>query len=116
MLTNSLINSQRKIEYNGTEIDIVIPDIKTLEKDPNKTLVILILKTLDKKKITKRIQQLQKIQPVKQNIWLVLMKNFDFENKTYVLKKDKSSLSKIIFDIGKFLNGQGENKIKILRV
>ena len=33
LLTNSLLNSQRKLEHNGVELDIIIPDIKTLEKD-----------------------------------------------------------------------------------
>ena len=33
LLTNALLNSQRKVEYQGLELDIVIPDIKTLEKD-----------------------------------------------------------------------------------
>jgi len=40
LLTNALLNSQRKIEINGIEIDIVIPDLKTLEKDPKQTLPI----------------------------------------------------------------------------
>ena len=51
LLTNALINSQRKIEYNNVEIDIVIPDIKTLEKDPKKTLVIGIVDSADKQTI-----------------------------------------------------------------
>ncbi len=36
LLTNALITSQRKIECDDIELDIVIPDIKTLEKDPKK--------------------------------------------------------------------------------
>ena len=49
MLTNAMLASQRKIQHQGIELDIVIPDIKTLEKDPKKTLIILIPKTSDKK-------------------------------------------------------------------
>ena len=45
LLTNALINTQRKVEYQGIEIDIVIPDIKTLEIDPKKTLLICIPKS-----------------------------------------------------------------------
>ena len=29
LLTNALLNSQRKIEHMGIELDIVIPDVKT---------------------------------------------------------------------------------------
>ena len=115
-LTNSLLNSQRKVELNGIEIDIVIPDLKTLENDPKKTLIILIPKTLDKKIIFNKIKQIQKIQPENQNIWLVLTQDLGFENKTYVIRKDSASFSKIIFDIGNFVNVQGENKLKILKV
>jgi len=46
LLTNALINSQRKIEHQGIEIDIVIPDIKTLEKDPKKDTVNLYSKII----------------------------------------------------------------------
>jgi len=44
LLTNALITSQRKVEYLGEELDIVIPDIKTLKKDQKKILLICILK------------------------------------------------------------------------
>ena len=55
LLTNALLNSQRKIEYNGIEIDIVIPDLKTLKKDPKQTLIICIPKTSNKEEIEQRL-------------------------------------------------------------
>jgi len=115
MLTNAMLTSQRKVEYQGVEIDIVIPDLKTLEKDPKKTLIICIPKTLDKNIIAKKLGQLQNIQPEKQNIWLVLSQDLGFD-KTYVIQKEKSSFSNIIYDIAKFVNVQGHSKFKILRV
>ncbi len=115
MLTNAMLASQRKIEYQGVEIDIVIPDLKTLEKDPKKTLIICMPKTLDKNIIKEKLEQLQKIQPEKQNIWLVLTQDLGFD-KTYVIQKEESSFSSIIYDIAQFVNVQGENKFKILRI
>ncbi len=115
MLTNAMLTSQRKVEYQGVEIDIVIPDLKTLEKDPKKTLIICIPKTLDKNIIAEKLGQLQNIQPEKQNIWLVLTQDLGFD-KTYVIQKEKSSFSNIIYDIAQFVNIQGQNKFKILRV
>jgi hypothetical protein len=115
MLTNAMLTSQRKVEYQGIEIDIVIPDLKTLEKDPKKTLIILVPKTLDKKIIQEKLEELQKVQPEKQNIWLVLTQDLGFGN-TYVIEKEKSSFSNIIFDIAQFVNVQGESKFKILRI
>ncbi len=115
MLTNAMLTSQRKVEHSGIEIDIIIPDLKTLEKDPKKTLIICIPQTLDKNTISEKLKQLQTIQPEKQNIWLVLTEDLGY-NKTFVIQKEKSSFSNIIYDIAKFVNIQGQNKFKILRV
>ena len=115
MLTNALLTSQRKVVYQGVELDIVIPDIRTLEKDPKKTLIIYIPKTLDKNTIKKKLAQIQKFQPERQNVWLVLTKDIGFE-KTYVIQKEPSSFSKIIIDIAQFVNVQGGDKFKILRI
>ena len=116
LLTNALLNSQRKIEYNGIEIDIVIPDLKTLEQDPKQTLLIYIPKTTNKEEIEQKLTELYKIQPEKQNVWLVLSQKMDFENRSYIIEKDNQTFSKIIFDIAQFTNVQGQNKFKILRI
>ena len=116
LLTNALINSQRKIDHNGVEIDIVIPDTKTLEKDPKKSLIIYIPKTNNKEIITEKLNQIEKIQPEKQNIWLVLSNTQKFQNKTYIIGKENNSFSSMIFDIAQFVNVQNQNKFKILRV
>lgn len=116
LLTHALITSQRKIQYQDLEVDIVIPDLKTLEKDPKKTLIICIPKTNDKNTIIQKLEDLQKIQPEKKNIWLVLSEELGFE-RSYVLdKKKNNTFSKIIFDIAQFVNVQGQNKFKILRI
>ncbi len=116
LLTNALLNSQRKIEYNELELDIVIPDIKTLEKDPKMTLLICIPKSSDKEIIDEKISQLENIQPIKENIWLVLSENIQTDKKSFVVSKENSSFSKIIFEIARFSNVGGANKFKILRI
>lgn len=116
LLTNALIPSQRKIQYNEVEIDIVIPNLKTLEIDQKKSLIIYIPKTTDDNIIKQELENLKKIQPINNNIWLVLSKKLDLQNKTYVIEKKNSSFSKIIYDIGQFVNVQGQNKFKILRI
>ena len=115
MLTNAILNSQRKVEFQGIQVDIVIPDLKTLEKDPKKSLIICIPKTSDKKTILEKLQMLEKIQPEKQNIWLILTQDRGFQNKTYVVEKS-GNFSNIVFDIAKFANVQGSNKFKILKI
>jgi len=116
LLTNALLTSQRKIEFKGIEIDIVIPDLKTLEKDPKQTLIICIPKTSEKKVIEQKLMELYKIQPEKRNIWLVLSQELDFKNKSYIIQKEDQTFSKIIYDIAQFVNVEGQSKFKILRI
>ena len=116
LLTNSLIPSQRKVEYQGQEIDIVIPDIKTLEKDAKRSLIICIPGSSDPKAINKKLEELEKIQPEKSNVWLVLSKDIQTERKSFVLEKEDSTFSKIIFEIAQFSNSGGADKFKILRI
>ena len=116
LLTNALITSQRKVEYDGNELDIVVPDVKTLEKDPKKTLLICIPKSSDITIINEEISKLEKIQSEKENIWLVLSKDVPVGKKSFILSKENNTFSKIIFEIAKFSNVSGSNKFKILRV
>ena len=116
LLTNALLNSQRKVEYKGLELDIVIPDVRTLEKDAKMTLLILIPKSSDKKIIDKKISQLNEIQPNKDNIWVVLSEEISLDSKSFVLSKENNSFSKIIFEIAQFSNVNKSNKFKILRI
>lgn len=116
MLTNVMLPSQRKIEYKKVKIDIVVPDLQTLENDPKKALIICIPNTLDKIFIKNKLKKVQQIQPEKQNIWFVLTQDIGLEHKTYVIKKENSTFTKIIYDIGNFVNVQGKNKFKILHV
>ena len=116
LLTNALLTSQRKVEYQGVELDIVVPDVKTLEKDPKMTLIILIPESSDKKIIDKKISQLKEIQPVKQNIWTVLSEEIELDSKSFILSKENNSFSEIIFKIAQFSNVGKSNKFKILRI
>ena len=116
LLTNALITSQRKIKHDGIELDIVIPDLKTLEKDPKKTLLICIPRSSDRKIIEGKVSQLEKIQPEKENIWLVLSNDVEIDKKSFVLTKDNNTFSKIIFEIAQFTNVNAANKFKILRI
>jgi len=116
LLTNAFLNSQRKVNYQGIELDIVIPDIKTLEKDAKMTLLILIPKSSDKKIINEKISQLKKIQPMKENIWVILSEDISIDCKSFVLSKENNTFSNIIFEIAQFSNVGKSNKFKILRI
>jgi hypothetical protein len=116
MLTNALITSQRKVEYNGVEIDVIVPDLKTLEKDPKRTLLICIPKSSNIKVINEKIAQLEKIQPEKENIWIILSENIPVEKKSFTISKENNTFANIVYEIAQFTNVSGANKFKILRV
>jgi hypothetical protein len=68
LLTTSSLPSQRKIMLREIEIDLVIPDIKTFLKDPEKAIII----KFDKDSSTlEYINRLNGIQPKTVNIWIV---------------------------------------------
>ena len=116
LLTNSKIQSQRKIKVKGIELDIVIPNLKTLKKDPKKSLIILIPETMDKSSIEKQIENIRNLQPHKKNIWLVLTKNIPTDIKSFIISDKETNFSQIIYDIAQFANVNCQNKFNILRI
>lgn len=86
LLTIISLPSQRKIMLNELEIDLIIPDIKTLNKDPKKTLII----KFDKDSSTiEYIKKLDNIQKFKENIWIVSSTPLDINNRNYVIYRNK---------------------------
>lgn len=86
LLTTTSLPSQRKIMLNELEIDLVIPDIKTLYNDPKKTLIIIFYKDSS---TSEYIKKLDKIQKNKENIWLVSSTPLDINYRNYVLYENK---------------------------
>ena len=116
VLTVALVPSQRKVDFQGVEIDIVVPDLRVLEADARKALVIHVFGTRDPDMIKDRLGQLQKIQPEAQNIWLVIPEDLGLDAKTYTVSKNGSTLPKMIRDIVDFADSQDQSKLRILRI
>ena len=115
LLTGALIPSQRKVEYMGVGVDIVIPDIRTLEKDPKKALLICIPMSSDAKTVRDRISVLNGIQPVGQNIWVVLARDMPVQNRRFVLSGGHEPFSDIIFEISRFVSLNGTGRFRIMQ-
>ena len=117
LLTVALIPSQRKIKYKGVDVDIVIPDIRTLEKDSKKALVLYIPTSADSKTIEDEILKLNDVQQETQNIWVISsVRNMLIKNRQFVMSGDDENLSKIIFEISKFISFSGTGKFRIMRI
>ena len=117
LLTVALIPSQRKTSFDAIDLDVVIPNISTLSSSPQDALVIAFTKTNDLQLIMKRVTELTKIQPHKENIWFVLENNLALDVKVYQINhNDKESFSNIINDIIWFTSNKKQSKLKIFKI
>ena len=112
LLTLCLIPSQRKIEHDNLDIDVVIPDFRTLKKNPKDSLVIIIPTTDKKEQIEKKIKKLSEIQPDPQNIWVVT-ENSDLSYTTYRIKSD--DFFKLLEELNHFLKSTKKTQFKIFK-
>ncbi len=116
MLTVSLIPSQRKTVMQSVDIDVAVPDTKSLTTSPEKVIVISFPKTNEVNKINAQIEQLKKIQPKSENIWVVTNEPTPIKGKIYTLDKNEFTFSNIINDLINFSSGTKQSKLKIFRI
>lgn len=114
-LSLSIIPSQRKVLLKNVEIDIVIPDLRTLQSNPNDSLIIIFPKSKDENFIKKRILDIEKIHTVKENILVVLHNDLVIKNKTYFINNSSNSLIKILDDINEFYSTRKQSKLKFVK-
>jgi hypothetical protein len=112
MLTSSLLPSERKVTWRGSELDLVIPSLKMLSKSPQKTIVIQIIKRNDE--LTK-IHHAESVQPHGPNIWIVSARQLKLVHRNYYDGSREFPYSRIILDINTFLIGKGVRGLKLLR-
>ncbi len=111
MLTASLLPSERKVSWNGSELDVVVPSLKMLSKSPEKSLVIQIIK---RNSDLAKIKDAESVQPHDANIWIVSAKRLDVSNKNYYVGSTEFPYSKMILDIHAFLLRKGDRGLKLL--
>lgn len=107
MLIASLLPSERKVSVAGVELDIVVPSVKNLTKDPSKALVIQVIKD----STPKRARQAEAVQPNAGNLWVMSARPIETGHKNYVLRDNYPS---IIPDIHAFLEDKGVSSLKML--
>jgi hypothetical protein len=116
MLTISTLPSERKIEIkDGLTLDVVIPSLRSLSRDPNKSIIIQVIK--DKKIDINKVEKLEFLQPNIQNIWLISTRPLSIAKYTdysmfpsYGLHK----YSSIITDIDKFLKTMKDKSFRLI--
>lgn len=110
MLTTSLLPSERKVGFRGSDLDIVIPSTKILDKSPDKSLVIQIVRN----DLAAKVSQAEVVQPHRENIWLVSANQLKVDYKNYQLGTTGLQYSRMISDINAFLSERGNRSLKLL--
>ncbi|RNJ76443.1 MAG: hypothetical protein EB830_04180 [Nitrosopumilus sp. H13] len=103
LLTRAMIPSQRKVEFRGVDVDIIVPDLRTLEKNPQKALLVCIQ---TEPGIKDRLASLEKIQPIRENIWAVQTDGAVTGYKSFIVSKDGEDFSGIISEMKKFADAK----------
>jgi hypothetical protein len=111
LLTVSLLPSERKVNVKGADLDVVIPSQKMLDRQPEKALVIQVIK---KTGDTDKVKQAESVQPNRGNIWIVSAKPVQTGHKNYHLGSGNFSYAEIISDINAFLVDRGVKGLKLL--
>ncbi|MCI0561952.1 MAG: hypothetical protein MN733_25985 [Nitrososphaera sp.] len=111
MLTAAVLPSERKVKFKGAELDVVIPSVKTLAKDPEKSLVIQVLK--NDNDYTK-IAQAESVQEHRENIWLVSSKIIHTRYRNYRPFEGEPRYSEIVRDIHLFVESKGIRGLRLL--
>ena len=99
LLTLVMIPSQRKITMNNIEIDIVIPDLRTLKNESNNSILISI-PDAHVQDVSEQIESLKNIQSNDENIWYVTEQ--DINQKKYSISD--GGFYRILDDIEEFLS------------
>ena len=115
LLTASMIQSQRKTVFQSVDIDIAVPDTRTLAVSPQDVIVIYFPKTNNVENIKSQIEKIKKVQPNSNNIWIVLENNVPVEAKVYTLK-DSMTYANIINDLISFSSHKKQSRLKIFKI
>lgn len=115
LLTISMIPSQRKILFQSVEIDIAVPDTRTLSIAPQDVILISFPKINDVDLIKSQIKKLSQVQPNSNNIWIILENSMSVDAKVYTLK-DSMTFTNIINDLIGFSSNKKQSKLKIFKI
>jgi len=118
MLTVCTIPSERKIHVEDVVVDVIIPNLRGLKKEPERSIIIQFIK--DDTHLS-NVSRLGFLQPNYENIWLVCVRPpLSSKYTTYCLLyndvefHNNNNYSNIIIDISKFLGETGDNSLKFI--
>ncbi|SPC33625.1 hypothetical protein [Candidatus Nitrosocaldus islandicus] len=129
LLTECMIQSERKIQLDDVMLDLVIPSMRALRSNPDNTLIILIARGDEMGLLNNRLERVYALHP-KVNVWAVIVGDAETDMvdnvRVYMMdeyvdqvSKSKPSrsiipLSSIIEDIRRFMNSRGIRPFNIV--
>jgi hypothetical protein len=117
MLTVSTLPSERKIQVkDNLTLDIVIPNLQSLKRTPDKSIIIEIISN---KTDLDKISELEFLQPDHKNIWLISVIPFSTTRyRIYGMSTNTglfhNSFSNIIKDINNFLKETRDKSLRFI--
>lgn len=113
LLTNALVPSQRKVAVRGVEVDVVIPDVRTLLSHPENAVIIHFARS--RNGLAERLAALGGIQPVSGNIWAVTRNMRIDGHRTYQMA-DGAGFENILGDASEFTSSAPQSKFRIFKI
>lgn len=112
MLTVSATPSQRKMQYDKIDIDIILPHIRQLKADPSLALIVQVCPDCHIAK--QRFSDTVCVQPVHKNIWLLTPDMCHREYTNYAMFDGSPSFSDLLRDVIRFSRRHGQNKLGLV--
>ncbi len=113
LFTEMLIPSQRKIFFEDTELDMIIPNTTELKRNINNVILIHFVKTSKIEEVQQKIQKMKKIQKSDANIWIISKDNISISQVSYATNRD--SYSRFLKDVQDFVKIKEMNKLNIFK-
>jgi len=111
MLTASLLPSERKVNFRGAHLDVVVPSLNVLAKNPESAIIIQLMKNhSDLDKITKA----ESVQPHDDNIWIVSSERMATRHRNYHVGEGEIPYSGMVQDINEFVKSKRIGRLKLL--
>lgn len=101
LLMRAGIPSQRKVSYGGVDVDVVVPDLSTLEKSPEDAIVVCI-QAGAAASLLARLAEARKVQPVRDNVWAVASEHVETQHRQFRVLPDGGSFCDIIDELARY--------------
>lgn len=116
MLTACTIPSQRKVKISHLSIDLIIPNLLTLSRNPSDVIVVQFIRSPIEMTTIDEILSFLKLKTEDLNMWLITTLDLKAKDTTHVINLGASKIrsSHIIQDIDTFLKERRDKSFRLV--